>query len=200
MIDFQHISILLGLWILFYLQHSVMARVWFQQGAEKYWPDSTRYFRIIYNILSVILFSFAGLYTVIYPGELLFERKEIWQFTGLMLATYGVIIGRKGIKNYNMGLFSGFSQLKGKPDDEPFSTEGILRRVRHPLYTATLLLIVGFWLFIPGVNISIACISMIIYLFIGIFFEEKKLIKIYGKRYENYRKEVPMLIPKFWNK
>jgi len=45
----------------------------------------------------------------------------------------------------------------------------------------------------------IAVILLTLYVFIGISFEEKKLIKEFGKNYEAYILNVPMLIPRFRN-
>ncbi|MFT6214861.1 MAG: protein-S-isoprenylcysteine O-methyltransferase Ste14 [Roseivirga sp.] len=38
--------------------------------------------------------------------------------------------------------------------------------------------------------------ALLIYLPIGIYLEEKKLIQTYGKAYIKYKEEVPALIPK----
>jgi methanethiol S-methyltransferase len=46
----------------------------------------------------------------------------------------------------------------------------------------------------------IAVVLLIAYVLTGIIFEEKKLIKEFGKTYEEYILKVPMLIPIFKNK
>jgi protein-S-isoprenylcysteine O-methyltransferase Ste14 len=40
-----------------------------------------------------------------------------------------------------------------------------------------------------------SAVAVTIYLFIGIYFEEKKLIEVFGEKYEKYQQDVPMLIP-----
>jgi protein-S-isoprenylcysteine O-methyltransferase Ste14 len=40
-----------------------------------------------------------------------------------------------------------------------------------------------------------SAIAITIYLFVGIYFEEKKLIEVFGEKYKKYQHDVPMLIP-----
>jgi methanethiol S-methyltransferase len=57
----------------------------------------------------------------------------------------------------------------------------------------------GLFFVFPFLNNLIAVILLTLYVFIGISFEEKKLIKEFGKNYEAYILNVPMLIPRFRN-
>ena len=67
------------------------------------------------------------------------------------------------------------------------------RLVRHPLYTFALLLL---WLS-PSVSLNsfILYLSFTIYILVGIFFEERKLLREFGQAYADYRSATPMLIP-----
>jgi protein-S-isoprenylcysteine O-methyltransferase Ste14 len=68
--------------------------------------------------------------------------------------------------------------------------------VRHPLYSGTLLFVWSIFVGYPYMNNLISCAAMTIYTLIGIYFEEKKLVKEYGPAYNAYRAKVPALIPK----
>ena len=72
-------------------------------------------------------------------------------------------------------------------------TGGLYRFVRHPLYTFSLLIL---WLS-PSmtVNTFIVCAALTIYVLIGIIFEERKLLREFGQKYEDYKSVTPMLIP-----
>ena len=74
--------------------------------------------------------------------------------------------------------------------------DGILGYVRHPIYTGTILVILGFFLFIPNLPTLVSCMCMLLYLPIGIYLEEKKLIALYGSAYLEYRDKVPALFPR----
>jgi protein-S-isoprenylcysteine O-methyltransferase Ste14 len=72
---------------------------------------------------------------------------------------------------------------------------GLYRWVRHPLYTAGLVLI---WLTpVMTLNIFSLNLGLTIYLVVGALIEERKLVREYGEAYEEYRKRTPMLIPDF---
>jgi methanethiol S-methyltransferase len=70
---------------------------------------------------------------------------------------------------------------------------GLYKLVRHPLYTCGLILV---WL--PPVmtwNLLAFAIGATVYILIGAYFEERKLVAEFGQAYLDYRKRTPMLIP-----
>ena len=74
-------------------------------------------------------------------------------------------------------------------------TDGILSHVRHPLYLGGLLIYVGFIVF----TFSIISLGLFGIVFIAYnqlaSYEEKDLIKIFGKQYIEYKNKVPKWIP-----
>ncbi|TFG23628.1 MAG: isoprenylcysteine carboxylmethyltransferase family protein [Promethearchaeota archaeon] len=77
-------------------------------------------------------------------------------------------------------------------------TSGILSRVRNPLYLGILLIYVAVLL------LSISIISIILFIIIlfvynkMVNYEEKKLEKMFGNEYLEYKKKVPKWIPKLF--
>jgi protein-S-isoprenylcysteine O-methyltransferase Ste14 len=65
--------------------------------------------------------------------------------------------------------------------------------VRHPLYTAGLAFI---W-FTPlmTVNLLVLNIGLTVYIVIGAYFEERKLLREFGPAYAEYQRRTPMLVP-----
>jgi protein-S-isoprenylcysteine O-methyltransferase Ste14 len=74
---------------------------------------------------------------------------------------------------------------------------GIHTYVRHPLYLGTLATLWSVFLFFPLLNNLIACLAITVYTLIGIRLEERKLLRIFGRQYADYRRHTPMLIPSF---
>lgn len=72
---------------------------------------------------------------------------------------------------------------------------GLYRYVRHPLYSGTVLLSTGIFLTLPIMALAIFLVCMAVYLPVGIYFEEKKLIADFGGEYLLYQKKVKKLIP-----
>jgi hypothetical protein len=83
------------------------------------------------------------------------------------------------------------TRTSGTPQLE---TTGIYGRVRHPIYTFTLLAI----LVTPVMTLDrlLIALAMGAYLFAAIPVEERKLIAIFGPAYDEYRKRVPAVVPK----
>ena len=72
-------------------------------------------------------------------------------------------------------------------------TNGLYRYVRHPLYTFSLLIL---WLS-PSMSMNSVVVyaALTIYVLIGIFFEERKLLREFGQPYAQYKSVTPMLVP-----
>lgn len=97
-------------------------------------------------------------------------------------------------------LLSGVRSLFVPMPASELKINGIHRFVRHPLYLGTILFVTGLFFLFPTFNNLIALILLILYVLLGIAFEEKKLLREFGKNYEEYISNVPKLIPRFKNK
>jgi len=91
---------------------------------------------------------------------------------------------------------AGLNIVFGEVREEPgVIRKGVFGIVRHPIYLGSIL----FYLGLLALNFSI--IAGIIWVVIIIFYyfiaqhEEKLLVMKFGKEYEEYMREVPMLIP-----
>ena len=73
---------------------------------------------------------------------------------------------------------------------------GIYNKVRHPMYLGIILFYIGISLVSSSLLVSIYSLIAILMIILQAVNEEKYLIKRFGKEYLNYKKEVPMLLPK----
>jgi protein-S-isoprenylcysteine O-methyltransferase Ste14 len=76
-------------------------------------------------------------------------------------------------------------------------TDGIYSRTRHPLYLATILLLLGLAALYPFNRVIVFSISLSVYVLIGAFLEERKLVAHYGQAYLEYRKQAGFMLPRF---
>jgi protein-S-isoprenylcysteine O-methyltransferase Ste14 len=77
-------------------------------------------------------------------------------------------------------------------DDEPLQFRGLNRYVRHPLYAAGFMILWGR----AGDPFAVAtAVWGSLYLLIGTRLEERRLIRMFGSRYERYRRRVPAYFP-----
>ena len=74
-------------------------------------------------------------------------------------------------------------------------TTGLYGLVRHPLYLATFLFVIGLLIYLPTYSNLIAAGSLITYTCVAIPLEEKKLIEIFGGDYLSYKIRTAALIP-----
>ncbi|GAA4777608.1 hypothetical protein GCM10023219_27020 [Stakelama sediminis] len=110
-----------------------------------------------------------------------------------VMIVMGAGIGLAALRGYRAGPFLGFSQLRGKgDDDEPLSVTGIHRLIRHPLYTASMLILWGLARSQFGVATAI---WTTLYFIIGSRVEEARLTVRYGDAYRTYRRTTPAFIP-----
>lgn len=75
-------------------------------------------------------------------------------------------------------------------------TGGIYSRTRHPLYLATILLLLGLAALYPFDRVIVFSIALSVYVFIGAYLEERKLVIHYGQTYLDYRKHAGFMLPR----
>jgi len=114
-------------------------------------------------------------------------RLVLWGCLGL-----GLLILLVAYRQYDGGRFTGLRSLPPGAGPEPLQTGGLHRYVRHPLYSGAFLVLIGQ----AGDAFGLAtCIWASLYLVIGTWFEERRLVDLYGSAYLAYRARVPAFIP-----
>lgn len=94
-------------------------------------------------------------------------------------------------------LLSGIKSIFTPVSTPELKTDGIHRFVRHPLYSGTILFVVGLFFILPTLSNLIDVFLLTMYILVGIIFEEKKLKTEFGADYLEYMSKVPKLIPSF---
>lgn len=187
--------VLLLSWSLYFFLHSWLAAVgpknWFR---KKFHTVPFRYYRIGYNI-----FSGAGLVLLLVfqfrePSKELFIPSAITTTLGIILLSAGILIMLMAATNYDLKSFFG---LIGERKD--VLKRGRLNQfVRHPLYTGTTLFFLALCIIWPYYKNLVLLIIYVLYIHIGMFYEEKKLVQQYGDDYLQYRTKVKKIIPGIW--
>jgi protein-S-isoprenylcysteine O-methyltransferase Ste14 len=80
-----------------------------------------------------------------------------------------------------------------KPDGH-LVTSGIYRWLRHPIYTAIVLAVVGLWLRKPTIALAIAGAVVVIFLVVKSRYEEHLLVERYPG-YQEYRRQTLGVVP-----
>jgi len=180
-------------WFIYFFLHSLLAADSVKELFRKFLGKSFRFYRLGYVVFSSLGLLFLLFWNANISTDYLFNHEGAARYLSLVFAAFGVIVIKVSFRSYRLSEFLGMST-----SDEPFTTKGILSSIRHPIYSGTILIVVGYWLFNPTIPTSVSVICVLVYLPIGIYLEEKKLIKQFGERYRKYKRDVPALIPKFF--
>ena len=79
---------------------------------------------------------------------------------------------------------------------EPLVLQGPQRHVRHPMYFAVVVLLIGWWLVLDYTFILLMAFFFFLWFnLVVIRFEEAELMALYGEQYAAYVKAVPKFFP-----
>lgn len=181
--------------IVYYALHSVLVLESVKTLLSRYLLDR-RYYRIVYNLLSILLLLPIFWYYFKVESIMLFQLV-ILKYLGVGMMMLGSYLLIKSLLQYDLSEFSGVQYLEEKSNrnSQHLNTSGLNAIVRHPLYFASLIIFWGLFFYLPNTKILSLAVVTNLYLLVGIRLEEQKLEKEFGAAYRKYQKEVPMLLP-----
>ena len=163
---------------------------------EKFGPEATRWYRLAYNLFSVVSFLPVIWLLRVLSDTMIYFIPLPWPILTLIVQVIGFIIIALGLSQTGIVSFGEFQPLLSSdrtPDDPGFVKSGIYGWVRHPLYFGGLLVI---W---PAASMTINLLAFLVictvYFIVGARLEEKRYGERFGEEYVKYQNEVPMLIP-----
>jgi protein-S-isoprenylcysteine O-methyltransferase Ste14 len=181
----------------FGLQHSIMARPAFKRIWTRIIPqpiERSTYVLASCLVTFVLVWQWQAVDVAIWDVRHPVARSLLWG----LFATGWLLVPAASLMIDHFDLF-GTRQvwlcLRGRDYTElPFRTPMLYSRIRHPLYVgwatalwATPTMTLGHLLFAAALTT---------YMALAVRFEERDLVNYFGRRYEDYRRRVPMFVPR----
>lgn len=182
---------------LFGLQHSVMAR----QGFKRWWtrlvPAAVE--RSTYLVATALALAALFVFWRPIPAPMLWQADDpavvalLWGLFALGWVL--VVLSSFLIDHFELfGLRQVYLRLRERgAASAEFRTPLLYRHVRHPLYLG---LLTSLWA-VPSMSAgrALLALGLTAYILVGVFFEERDLVRQFGERYRLYQARVGMLIP-----
>lgn len=200
----KDVFLLIFLWGLFGFVHSIMISNFFREVVIKFTGRTFEayFYRIVYNLISLIIYS--GIIHFVKSGSEMFLLPHSLKYAFNIISFMGFLVAIIAFFQTDVLVFLGLKQvwrffMKGKRKRnlifgyDKLVINGMYRFVRHPMYFGVSL----FFLFNPFISLLTLAdrICAISYLFIGTFFEEKRMSRVFGNEYRVYKENVPRFIP-----
>lgn len=182
--------------------HSFLASLKVKEFIKQQFGNAIAFYRLIYNIFSLVSLYLIWEYAP-HPSLKIYKLNPPFDYLVLipqLISLIGIIWCFKYICFKE---FLGLSQIERFLNKEysendldekmTFRIEGPYKYSRHPIYFFS----IAFLVFRAEMDLFYLTMftTFIIYFYIGSVYEEKKLIRIFGKVYEDYQKEVPRIFP-----
>jgi protein-S-isoprenylcysteine O-methyltransferase Ste14 len=195
------VIIIIILFSVFGYTHSLLALEKIKVLFKNKFGDLIAFYRLLYNI-----FTIASLYFIYEispkPHIIIYDLPNPFDLIVLVPQFISLIGVYWTFRYICFKEFLGLDQVKRffekkyttELDEEyTFRIAGPYRFTRHPLYFFSII----FLLFRPVMDLFYLTFftCVVVYFYIGSYYEEKKLVRLFGQEYINYRKEVPGIFP-----
>ena len=174
--------------------HSILASLRFKSFLANLLGQSLmRGYRLFYNVFAFISFLPILWLVATLPNAPLYSVPVPVSYGMLLGQGIGMVLLMVGVLQTDTLAFLGLRQLVMEEKPAGLVTNGLYRLVRHPLYTAGLLIL---WLSPQvSVNLFTMFVGATVYILVGVSFEERRLLRRFGQSYADYKSRTPMLIP-----
>nr|WP_246152256.1 isoprenylcysteine carboxylmethyltransferase family protein [Roseospira navarrensis] len=171
--------------------HSVLANA----GMKRRMAALGRTYRLAYNAVATVHIAVVFGAGILLLGDAPRFPLPLWASAAMFgAAAVGTGLMLWSARYYDMARLAGTRQVRepDAPEDETLRLDGPHRFVRHPFYATGLLIVWGLAQSPFGLATAVWAS---LYLVIGAAVEERRLLRLYGDSYADYRRKIPGFIP-----
>lgn len=178
--------------------HSALASRSIKMWARtRFGPNADSWYRLVFNFVGLVTLLPLGWLLHVLPDRVLYVLPSPWRYVALAAQMATLLAFAFGLRATDVWFFLGLRQLFAVPDHKQcqpsLTTAGMYRWVRHPLYLLSMILM---WLTpVMTTNLAAVFFVMTLYMVVGTFFEERRLVDDFGEAYVAYQAQVPRLLP-----
>lgn len=189
------------MWIAFCAVHSLLISQPFSHWVLRRFPTGHRFHRLFFNIFSLITFIPLVWYSMHVQSDAIFRWTGCLRIVQAVMILSGAVLVIGGALVYSGSQFLGIDQIRRRTScrsigaDCELSVKGVLGLVRHPWYTAVIVLV---WA--RNLDVAAIVVNTIVtaYMIVGAVLEERKLVAEFGRIYRAYQATVSMFLPVKW--
>jgi protein-S-isoprenylcysteine O-methyltransferase Ste14 len=187
-------------WTAYCTLHSAMISETATGFLKRRLGDSFRFYRLFFNSIAMLTLIPVLWYSHSLRQAAIFCWEGVWLVPQYLLLGCGILLVVAGGRHYRLGQFVGISQLRGASSGGlatggGIDSSGVLGVVRHPWYTAVVLLL---WARELDMAALVGNGVLTVYIFVGTLLEERKLVHEFGDAYRSYQERVSMFVPLKW--
>jgi methanethiol S-methyltransferase len=187
-------------WTAYCTLHSVMISETATGYLTRRLGDAFRFYRLFFNSVATLTLIPVLWYSHSLGQEAIVRWQGAWLVPKYALLVCGVLLVVAGGRHYSLGQFVGIGQLRGASSGGlatggGIDSRGVLGLVRHPWYTAVVLLL---WAGDLDTATLIGNGVLTVYIVVGTLLEERKLVHEFGDAYRSYQSRVSMFVPLKW--
>jgi len=181
--------------------HSLLASHRVKEDIKKSFGNLIAFYRLGYNLFAI--FSLYFIYELSpKPNLIIYDLPKPYDIL-ILVPQFTALIGLLwSFKYICIKEFLGISQIEryiqkkyssDLDEDLTLTIDGPFKYSRHPIYFFSII----FLLFRPTMDLFYLTFFILIvaYFYIGAYYEEKKLVRIFGEVYSRYQKSVPQIFP-----
>jgi methanethiol S-methyltransferase len=187
------------LWTAYCVLHSALISISITEFMKRRLNKLYAFYRLFYILISLFLLIPLIRYTtqldnqqIIYYGHSINMIRNSIMIGSLLLFFWSFFIDYDALTFFGIRQIMNYSKLKNENGLKELKKKGLLGIMRHPMYFA---LIIYLWTQTFKLSDILVNSILTIYVIIGTYLEERKLVLEFGDAYNQYKKEVPMLIP-----